>query len=438
MKSGITVTLLLLLFFGCNSRSKSNQSSETQQETELLLENETDAEQAEISPPSTGDISEEMLWDIFMLIPEDSISHFEKFSTKQQRRLAKINQQLKLAYCCDNHLEYNGFTGEGFSRFMGVAGYLTEDKEKIVALFYYGGSVDINETYSKQTYEYDISTGELKAIESLIDPFTEDEFFDETIITPRQLKILRTSFHSDDSDRLINYVTMDRDGFNVSFEDRYAFWDYMKEYDKYADVIAAFYKNYGKKVRREWDGKRFVKGKKYPPDHLIIDESVGRFKIGEQIENPYLTDKYDRYKFEQTERTEMREGTEEKIIEYAFSLYDHTRLIIKPSYDYESNTYTDKTGEIIILDDDYKTKDFIGINSTIEDFIKKYPDYRLWWTYVSDMYVLDSKTLGENIQFLLDAEDCIIKPETDSDRTLLKLSDFKKNSKIKKIRVIKK
>ena len=279
MKPGITVTLLLLLFFGCNSRSKSNQSSETQQETELLLENETDMEpdndwlyedddavefpnaqyagkyifgseddddtygsvsllcqvgyamsfdlyfgtraptyksgnlsgevrirdgkgrfrkgdcileftldgnsvtvshgeggfkcgfddslyinntfvreQAEIPPPSTGDISEEMLWDIFMLIPEDSITDFEKFSTKQQRRLAKINQQLKLAYYCDNHLEYNGFTGEGFSRFMGLAGYLTEDKEKIVALFYYGGSVDINETYSKQTYEYDIST----------------------------------------------------------------------------------------------------------------------------------------------------------------------------------------------------------------------------------------------------------------------------------------
>ena len=397
-------------------------------------------EPEEISPPSTSEISEDMLWDIFIAIPEDSVPDYLDFNTMQERRLAKINKQFKIQYKdCDNHLLYDKTNADGIRKFMGIAGYLTEDEKKIIALFYYGGSVDIMETFSKQTYEYDIATGGLKAIESLIDPFTEDEFFDETIITSGQLKKLRTSFHSNDRDRLIGFSTIDRDGFNMFFENQYAFWvrDALDEsaYYKYCDVIQTFYEGYIEKGRREWDGKRFVKGKKYPPDFLIIDEAVGRFKIGEQIENPYQHVKYNEYKFEQTERTEMREGTEEKIIEYTFSKSDDARLIIKPSYDDESDTYTDKTGEIIILSEKYKTKDLIGINSTIEDFIKKYPDYRLWWTYVSDMYVLDSKTAGENIQFLLDAEDCIIEPATDSDMTILSPTDFKKDSKIVKIRV---
>ena len=110
-------------------------------------------------------------------------------------------------------------------------------------------------------------------------------------------------------------------------------------------------------------------------------------------------------------------------------------LILKPSYDHESDTYTDITGEIIIVSEKYKTKDRIGINSTIEEFIKKYPKYRLWYTYVSDTYILESEDIGGNIQFLLDAADCVITPNADSDITILKLSDFKKNTRIKRIRV---
>ena len=44
-------------------------------------------------------------------------------------------------------------------------------------------------------------------------------------------------------------------------------------------------------------------------------------------------------------------------------------------------------------------------------------------------------TFETHIQFILDADDCIITPDTDSDMTILKRSDFEKDAKIKKIRV---
>ena len=109
--------------------------------------------------------------------------------------------------------------------------------------------------------------------------------------------------------------------------------------------------------------------------------------------------------------------------------------MVKPSFNYDDKNQTDKIDEIIILSSRYKTKEGIGVNSDIDDFIANYPNYRLWWTYVGDMYVLDSEDVGGDIQFLLDAEDCIITPKSDSDMTILKRSDFKKGSKIKKIRV---
>jgi len=391
----------------------------------------------EISSFPAGKISEEMLWEIFMKIPEDDIPEYWPWpiKTDRQRRLTKINKHLKIQHeKYDNHLRYDETNRDGVRNFMGLSGYPTDDEKKIIVLFYIGGGVDIFSTPFKQTYEYDIATGELNAIECPIDPYTEDEFFDESFLTSKHLQQLRASFSSPNKDEYINYVGIDRDGFNVYFATYDAFddWD---EYVEHADVVRTFYDYDNDCVRREWNGKRFVKTERKTPDFLIIDKSAGRFKIGEQISNPYQSDDNVDYKMERTERTETREGTEEKIIEYAFSRYSDTMLIIKPMYDYTTDAYTDKTGEIIILSEKYKTKDMIGINSTIDDFIKIYPDYRLWWTYVSDMYVLESETAGENIQFLLDADDCIITPNTDSDITILSRDDFKKDTQIKKIRI---
>ena len=63
--------------------------------------------QAEISSFPAGKISEEMLWEIFMKIPEDDMPEYWPWpiKTDRQRRLTKINKHLKIQHeKYDNHL----------------------------------------------------------------------------------------------------------------------------------------------------------------------------------------------------------------------------------------------------------------------------------------------------------------------------------------------
>ncbi|GHV38678.1 hypothetical protein FACS1894179_02450 [Bacteroidia bacterium] len=61
--------------------------------------------------------------------------------------------------------------------------------------------------------------------------------------------------------------------------------------------------------------------------------------------------------------------------------------------------------KIYIASEKFKTVEGIGINSTIEDFAEKYPDYSIYWSYIDDISLLQ-------------------------DGVELKLSDFKKETKI--------
>jgi len=90
--------------------------------------------------------------------------------------------------------------------------------------------------------------------------------------------------------------------------------------------------------------------------------------------------------------------------------------------------------EMMIHSDYYKTDDGIGVGTTIEHFAEVYPDYNLWYTYISDRYILETEVLI-GIQFLLDFHDCKITPKGDSDMETLELSDFKEGAKIQAIRV---
>jgi len=427
---------LLLVAVGCNSNSKKSQKSDSENETSLT---EKIADNDAGNSFSEGDnhfvfagINEDLLWNIFLKIPVDSMSEY-LFTTIQQRQQARLDSVFNVGFKGENNdnvLVYDETNNDGVRNFMRLACYPTDDGKKLIVIFHYGGGVDIYATVSDQTYEYDIATDDIKAIERPIEPYTADEFFYELIFSSGQLRQIRKAFHEK---KPLNYVFINRSGYSMYFAayDAFEDWD---EYEEYGDLISIFYEMRENFVRREWDGKRFVKAESFPPDYLINGKSVGRFKIGEQITLPYKDN--NRYTMERSERTEMREGNQEKIIEYTFLEYNDTLLVIKPSYNYETDTYTDKIGEIIICSEKYKTKDKIGVNSAIDDFITMYPNNRFWWTYVSDIYVLDSEDIGDKIQFLLDAEDCIIEPKTDSDMTILKRSNFKKDSQIKKIRVL--
>lgn len=162
--------------------------------------------------------------------------------------------------------------------------------------------------------------------------------------------------------------------------------------------------------------------------YLLKENGVGLFLIGKQIPS-----QADGYTIEKEIRTENGEEGPYELIVYVVSEGGQEVLNIMPDYDSDYNP-TDTAGEIVVLSDKYKTSEGIGVNSTIEEFLNKYSDYSIWYTYISDMYVIDTKNI--KMQFLLDGADYVGKPiKIEGDMTKLKLSDFKKSAAIKKIRI---
>ena len=434
MKSIVTTGhfIILLLFIVISCNSKNNKENNPEKGTGLTenMEDKDGASSGILSDEGkfvfTG-INEELLWEIYLKIPPVEEHYF--FATREQRLKARLDGVFHFDPNV-NRLDFDDTNGDGVRNFIEIICYPKDDGEKILAIFFHGGGVDIYGVSYDKTYEYDIATGNITEIERPVDPYTFDELVDESILTPKQLKALQNEFNKEWP---YTYFITNKEGFGRTFEAYNAFeeWD---DYEEYIDLMRMFY-IYGEKIAyRNWNGKRFVKVKDNMPDYLISSKAVGRFEIGAQIALPYPPDE-DIYRFERSERTETREGSDEKIIEYTFVEYNDTMLIVKPLYDYDNGVYTDKTGEIIIYSENYKTKEKIGINTSIDDFITMYPNNKFWWTYVSDTYVLESEDIDGNVQFVLNADDCIITPSTDSDMTILKRSDFKKDAKIKKIRV---
>ena len=74
-------------------------------------------------------------------------------------------------------------------------------------------------------------------------------------------------------------------------------------------------------------------------------------------------------------------------------------LKLYPGFD-ENFEETDWLGEILIFDAKYKTEEGIGVGSTLQELITAYPEYKLWYTYVSDRFIAENG-MADNMQFLL-------------------------------------
>jgi len=155
-------------------------------------------------------------------------------------------------------------------------------------------------------------------------------------------------------------------------------------------------------------------------DNEIDESKAGIFEIGKAFPNNLPTS----FTSEVEEKICFEEGI--RFVQHIFHVKKDEKLVLNCVI--EENAIQ----EIEIIDG-YQTPDHIGVGATIIDFGKTYPDFRLWYTYISDKYVLDSELLGVKIQFLLDKKDFIGKIDFNEDISYLKLSDFKINSKIKKI-----
>lgn len=144
-----------------------------------------------------------------------------------------------------------------------------------------------------------------------------------------------------------------------------------------------------------------------------------------------IPEKIDGYKLVKSVKV-VEEGQEQPIIKV---IENGNELIqISPAFDIENQKFNNKIGEILIFSDQFKTNENIGVNSTIEDFISAYPNYHIWYTYITDNYIIENE--HKNVQFLLDEKNYIGKEDLyESDMIELKKEDFAKNSKIKAIRI---
>lgn len=161
-------------------------------------------------------------------------------------------------------------------------------------------------------------------------------------------------------------------------------------------------------------------------NYTLSGKRAGDFTVGAPIPTPTAMDSYT-VKKEQETRTAEGETYEETYYVITAAGEELVHLLPDPGN-------TDTIGEIVVISPRYKTDKNIGVDATVEAFMKAYPEHKLWYTYVSDMYVIE--TDAATGQFILDASGFTGKVKVKSDMTTLKSGDFKKDTKIKKIRIL--
>ncbi|MFT5821192.1 MAG: hypothetical protein ACI8ZM_002441 [Crocinitomix sp.] len=162
----------------------------------------------------------------------------------------------------------------------------------------------------------------------------------------------------------------------------------------------------------------------------ITSESAGDFKLGDAI--PVSTEDYS--VAEENITSETEEGPNTEAVHNVFD--DNGELIqISCEYNYETGEYIDAIGEINIYSDRFQTAEGIGVGSTITEFMTAYPDFKIWYTYVSGMYVIETEVL--DVQFLLDETGFQGEVEDVLDMVILNAEDFKIDTKIVTVRMYK-
>ncbi|MCB0376217.1 MAG: hypothetical protein KDD04_09890, partial [Sinomicrobium sp.] len=164
-------------------------------------------------------------------------------------------------------------------------------------------------------------------------------------------------------------------------------------------------------------------------NYRISGNNAGDFKAGTPVP-PYVS----HLSIRKEKHTETAEGETFETTVYTVSFKGKELLQLLPENDGKSENSPDMIGEIAVLSERFKTDKGVGINTALDDFINAYPDYKLWYTYVSGMYVVETPEV--QAQFILSEDDFTGTVNPTSDMTVLKRSDFKKDAKIVKIRII--
>ena len=260
----LAFALLAVSILSCTGRDGSTETNETTEEINVTEDSLTNDVVEDIIMP---DITEELLWEIFMKIPEkDAAEDYDCIRTKKQRQKLKTDGEystgedenaknyLKIPYSASG--EWGSCNATTF-----VACFPFKDGKKLLVLFIFGGGPDgLYTTKIDKTYEYELSTGVLTPIKRPIEPYTSDEFFVNSIFTPKQLKATKYMFKRGEyfeldfinNNELGVYLRIGEFFGNEGWED----WEEMVECES---VLRKYSEAHGGLVRRYWNGTRFVK-----------------------------------------------------------------------------------------------------------------------------------------------------------------------------------
>lgn len=161
-------------------------------------------------------------------------------------------------------------------------------------------------------------------------------------------------------------------------------------------------------------------------DFEISKNKVGFAVIGDSIIHKIPSN----ISYEIKTITRSEEGVDYEI--KTLSLYNNGAVMMRIELSED-----DKVIEISVLSALPVTNAEIGVGSSLQDFIVAYPDYKLWYTYVSDRFILETNKL-KGVQFLIDIKDYSgdkNKLKAATDIIVLKPNDFNSDAVISSIRV---
>lgn len=164
--------------------------------------------------------------------------------------------------------------------------------------------------------------------------------------------------------------------------------------------------------------------------YTIGDQYAGEFIIGNDIPKQ---EELENFIINKGEVTLQVEG--EEIVEMIYTISDGDKDLLNliPQIQRINGQTFELIKEIEVFSDKFKTSFGITVGSALEDFVSAYPDYKIWYSYVGDIVVIESEEI--QAQFLLSKKDFVGKIDNTNDIIPLKLEDFKAGAKIQKIRL---
>ena len=315
-----------------------------------------------------------LMMDIYYKLPESVLC--DELKTEEQRKSATLNTWENPEEINDvNHLSFYHFYGEGTFVEWNMAGYVTDDRQDVVLIVRLYGSVrEEYETKFDKTLNYNIKTGKITEIERPMDPFTVDELIDETHFDTPELALKAKAFYRVHKHPVL-YFGFDRNGF-FARADLLGYAPYDDPWNEQNRV----------QVTRQWNGSRFVKG----------DNNSNASNSDVKSDN----------------------NTGEKVSQIRMQKLSVNKIPGEIAYQgdvVEAYTYTDKTGENIVI---------LAESDVMETAENEYGDVEYYKNLYAYSYLKKGNDWEENWRLYDNSEECFNHPAAEFVKGSFSLTDL--------------